>query len=105
MQYRYSLVFIIGLQALGACSDSTNAGNDLRDRNRSETYGAQCDAQSDCASPLKCLERSDGGVVSPLCTISCEAATECPKWNATGHCAGPIRPTCFGGVCDYQRCK
>ena len=97
-------IAVIALMASGACADPA-ANEDWRDRNRPATYGDGCDAQADCASPFQCLEKPDGGLVSPLCSQHCTVAADCPTWTATGHCAGPRQSTCVGGVCDYPRCR
>jgi hypothetical protein len=86
---------------LGGCDDL----NDGPDENRPATYGDQCSGNGNCAAPFECLGPTDAGTYWPICTVACTAVTDCPTWTATGHCAGPITPTCSKGICDYMRCE
>jgi hypothetical protein len=95
---RVSLIVPLAL-FIGACSRE-----DFRDHNRPATYGSQCNDGSDCAPPFQCLGPSDAGPYFPICTITCTDVRDCPVWNSTGHCEGPITPVCEHGVCDYVRC-
>lgn len=88
--------------ALGGCSSDET---DQTDHNRPATYGSQCQDNSACAAPFECLGPANSGPYWPICTTTCTAAAECPQWNATGHCSGPITPVCQDGYCDYLRCE
>ncbi len=84
------------LVAAGACSGT--------DTNRPDTYGSHCSHQSDCDAAFKCLGPADGDPAYwPICTVRCADASTCPRWNANGHCEGPITPVCMQGFCDYVR--
>jgi hypothetical protein len=48
-----------------------------------------------------------GGPVAPLyiCTASCVTDADCPSWEATGYCAGPVRLACSNGSCQARDCE
>lgn len=91
----------VGFIAIVCCSEH----EDFKDHNRPPTYGSQCEATSECAKPFSCLGPADAGAYWPICTVPCDSVSDCPTWNATGHCPGPITPICELGICDYGRCK
>jgi hypothetical protein len=95
------IIAVVVAYMLVGCDDS----EDWRDHNRPPTYGSQCEMASDCASSFECLGPPDAGAYWPICTRRCTEAADCPTWNATGYCAGPITPLCTEGLCDYQRCE
>jgi hypothetical protein len=82
-----------------------SSADDPFDRNRPATYGSHCRSNADCASPFTCLGPPDAGPYWPICTLRCNAVADCPTWSATGHCAGPVTPSCDNAFCDYLRCE
>lgn len=102
MQHRHAIA-IVGLTGvLVACAQEMDDGPD---RNRPETYGQQCEDATDCAEPFQCLGTRAVGSYYPICSMKCTSPEDCPQWNATGYCAGPIRPLCESNICDYARCR
>jgi hypothetical protein len=99
MLYRTTLAVSV---IVAGCS---NELNDFKDRNRPPTYGSHCDNDDDCSSPFQCVGPPDAGPYWPICTVPCASVADCPRWNATGHCPGPITPVCTSGLCDYNRCE
>lgn len=74
------------------------------------TLGSHCEAgDGRCAAPLECLPVLVDSVGGPaperrVCTSACASDADCPAWEATGFCAGPVRLRCEGGVCQPRRC-
>lgn len=80
----------------GACGDDSS----FEDRNRPATFWDTCEAgKDDCASPFECLEVEGASV--RLCTKMCSETSDCPRWEATGHCAGDFQSQCLNGTCSY----
>jgi hypothetical protein len=85
------------LAALSACVVSTD---DQRDRNKPPTFWHDCAPhQGTCAAPFECLPVP--GLNGAVCTLRCERTEQCPRWEATGHCAGSFQSSCADGICQY----
>lgn len=85
---------LLGL--MGACSDDSSEN----DTNRPATFWDTCEADADdCASPFECLEGE--GWRGRVCTMECSETSECPRWDATGQCAGDFQSQCVNGFCFY----
>lgn len=86
---------------------------DAVDPNQPPTFGNACSEgdQSACAEPLRCLgidtPSSPGPPVSQpfICTAPCSEDADCPSWQATGFCAGPVSLRCSGGSCQPRECE
>jgi hypothetical protein len=93
----WSKVILLGLTGLLSTCD----GDDWRDRNRPATFFDNCDpAAPKCKSPFSCLRNPE--LTGPAyCTQACTSDSDCPRWTATGHCAGPFQSRCGQGVCQY----
>jgi hypothetical protein len=93
----WSPSILLGLTFLLA----TCGEDEWRDKNRPATFFDSCDpAAPTCNSPFSCL-RVPGLTGQGYCTQACTSDSDCPRWTATGHCAGPFQSRCSGGVCHY----
>ena len=93
-------VIILGLLVLGsaiACGDDSPAPFDT---NRPATFWDKCEVDSDdCAGSFECLKPE--GWNGLVCTKECDETSDCPRWEATGQCAGDYQSQCLGGICNY----
>jgi hypothetical protein len=80
---------------LGACGDDSSQD----DKNRPATFWDTCEVADDCATPFECLAVE--GAKVRLCTKKCDETSDCPRWEATGHCAGDFQSQCLNGTCIY----
>ncbi|MET0388667.1 MAG: hypothetical protein ABW321_22030 [Polyangiales bacterium] len=89
------LTLLAGL-ALASCAQD----EDWRDKNRPDTFWDSCTpAENSCAEPFTCLAVAD--LTARVCTKACESNEDCPRWQATGHCAGSFQSKCYEGTCAY----
>lgn len=92
-------IMILGSAILGltaACGHSPS----WEDENRPATFWDSCKSDVDeCANPFVCLEVE--GLSGRVCTLECSETAECPRWEATGHCAGDFQSQCVNGFCGY----
>jgi hypothetical protein len=78
--------------------------------NQPPGFGTTCTPQSDtCQAPLECLTidplPSEGPPdIRAICTSPCNLDSDCPSWEATGYCAGPVQLRCSNGSCQPRRC-
>jgi hypothetical protein len=91
--------------AQGGCSC------DAIDPNQLAGFGSTCAAGDDtCTAPLECLGIDtpvSPGPPSPqpyVCTTDCAADADCPSWEATGFCSGPVHLRCSNGTCQPRAC-
>lgn len=84
---------------------------DAIDPNQPASFGADCQADATrCTAPLRCLAvdpvESFGppGPIPMICTAPCTADSDCPSWQATGYCAGPVTLRCSSGSCQPREC-
>ena len=90
-------VLLLLITAVG-CTD-----DDEDDENRPATFGDACHVADLCRAPFTCLDQPPNG---KRCTRSCASNADCPSWEATGHCAGPVRGVCGGDkLCVPYVCK
>jgi hypothetical protein len=81
------------------------------DPNQPATWSQACEpSASDCQAPLECLQLETVDVGFPslprfACTAACATDADCPTWQATGFCAGPVRLRCAGGSCQLRSCE
>jgi hypothetical protein len=84
---------------------------DYVDPNQPLGFGTNCEADPNvCQEPLSCLQLeipdSAGPPYQPLaCTVACTSDADCPSWQATGYCAGPVTLRCAGGSCQPRSCE
>jgi hypothetical protein len=93
------VLFCLSSGLLGA---SCGGEDDSRDRNRPPTFFDNCSGSADCAEPFACLAHPQ--LTKNVCTLECQVDAECPRWRATGHCAGDYQSPCNFGICEYS-CK
>lgn len=93
---RLCVVFGVSVLLLSACGD----GEDWRDKNKPATFFHECTDESDCAASFQCLTHP--ALARDLCTAECDTDADCPRWRATGQCAGNYQSPCRAGICDYQ---
>jgi hypothetical protein len=91
--------------AQGGCSC------DAVDPNEPAGFGTFCvDGDGACSAPLECLAidpvPSPGPFVEArrVCTQRCSVDADCPRWDATGFCAGPVELRCSRGSCQPRAC-
>lgn len=85
---------------------------DAIDPNQPTTFGEDCEQDASiCEAPLSCLVLEQQSSIGPpppqrnMCTQSCENDDDCPTWEATGYCAGPVRLRCGSeGSCEPREC-
>jgi hypothetical protein len=83
---------------------------DAVDPNQPLSFGVSClEDASVCAAPLECLSVDSfagGGPSLPrsVCTSRCKADADCPSWEATGYCGGPVQLRCSNGSCQPRSC-
>ena len=86
------------------CSDEMSQ---WRDTNRPPSFGTACEGDAGldvCESPFTCMRNASfSGAMQ--CTLACDSDDDCPRWEATGHCAGPFQSRCEANVCQPQRCR
>jgi hypothetical protein len=103
----WSMVILLGLTGLFSTCDDVDSPvkdppvDEWRDKNRPATFFDTCDpAAPKCKSPFSCLHNPE--LTGPgYCTQACTSDSDCPRWTATGHCAGPFQSRCGQGVCQY----
>lgn len=85
---------------------------DAVDPNQPASFGVSClEDASVCGAPLQCLsvDSVGGGGAPPLprsvCTSRCNVDADCPSWQATGFCAGPVQLHCSNGSCQPRSCQ
>jgi hypothetical protein len=75
--------------------------DDWKDTNKPATFMNSCSlGDGTCAAPFDCLQTTSRS--SPFCTLECQSDSECPSWNATGHCPGFRQSGCVDGACVYE---
>jgi hypothetical protein len=91
--------------AQGGCSC------DAIDPSEPPGIGRSCTAgDTTCRSPLECLGIDTPPSFGPplgqpfVCTTHCVVDADCPSWDATGFCAGPVQLRCSGGTCQPRSC-
>jgi hypothetical protein len=85
---------------------------DAADPNQPPGFGRSCrvDDQT-CQVPLQCLGVDPPPSAGPpleqpfVCTSPCAVDADCPSWEASGFCSGPVRLRCSGGSCQPRACK
>jgi hypothetical protein len=81
------------------------------DPNQPVGFGTDCSADMTiCVAPLACLPLetivSSGPPYQPYaCTVACTTDEDCPTWEATGFCAGPVELRCAEGSCQPRTCN
>ena len=82
------------------------------DPNQPATFAQPCTPdQPTCQAPLTCLPidaPNSGEPPAPqpmICTSACTGDADCPTWNATGFCAGPVALRCSQGSCQPRTCE
>lgn len=104
MSSRLRIASLVSVLALLACKVEQP---DPRDKNRPDSFGDGCsgDAGVDvCVAPFSCLMNAHReGVLQ--CTLACDSDDDCPHWEATGHCAGPVQIPCEQNICQPRQCK
>ena len=91
--------------AQGGCSC------DATDPNEPPGFGRSCSAEADtCQAPLECLGIDTPYSPAPtpqpfVCTAPCTVDADCPSWEATGFCAGPVQLLCSNGTCQPRACN
>ncbi len=85
---------------------------DAIDPNQLLTFGSPCgEDASVCEDPLECLgidAPATIGLPMPqpfVCTAPCTVDADCPSWEATGFCSGPVHLRCSGGSCQPRSCE
>jgi hypothetical protein len=75
------------------------------------SFGTTCSADASlCQAPLVCLPidpATQGGappLIRSICTSACRVDADCPSWQATGMCAGPVHLKCSNGSCQPRSC-
>jgi hypothetical protein len=84
---------------------------DAVDPNQPPSFGLACEQDgSSCQAPLSCLPIDAPPSIGPpgpqpmICTAGCAADADCPSWQATGFCAGPVALRCSNGSCQPRNC-
>jgi len=84
---------------------------DAVDVNQPASFGLDCtENASVCTLPLTCLPVDATATFGPppsprsICTSACNVDADCPSWQATGSCAGPVRLHCSLGSCQPRTC-
>ncbi len=92
--------------AQGGCSC------DAVDPNQPATFGQDCmQDQSACQAPMACMAVQAPPSFGPpapqpmICTAACRVDADCPSWQATGFCAGPVALHCADGACQPRSCQ
>lgn len=84
---------------------------DYVDPNQPSGFGVDCSGDMTvCSEQLQCLPLdpifSSGPPHQPYaCTVACSSDADCPSWEATGFCAGPVELRCSGGSCQPRQCQ
>jgi hypothetical protein len=84
---------------------------DYVDPNQPSGFGTNCEQDASvCSEPLTCLPLDSVVTSGPpyqpyACTVACTVDAECPSWEATGFCAGPVELRCSGGSCQPRQCQ
>lgn len=74
-------------------------------------FGTTCDRDpSICQAPLQCLSIDPPPSIGPplyrsMCTSPCTVDADCPSWQASGFCAGPVRLRCSNRSCQPRSCE
>jgi hypothetical protein len=91
--------------AQGGCSC------DATDPNEPPGFGRSCSAGADtCQPPLECLGIDTPASPGPpseqpfICTAPCTMDADCPSWEASGFCSGPVQLRCSNGTCQPRAC-
>lgn len=81
------------------------------DPNQPATLGEPCTSGDDtCEAPFECLgidAPASAGPPAPqpfVCTMECLRDDDCPTWEATGFCAGPVALLCSHRTCQPRAC-
>jgi hypothetical protein len=80
------------------------------DPNQPAGFGITCSSDASvCQAPLRCLNIDPPPSEAPLpprsiCTSACKVDADCPSWQATGFCAGPVQLKCSNGSCQPRSC-
>jgi hypothetical protein len=80
------------------------------DPNQPPSFGTTCSNDASvCRAPLGCLPIDPPPSEAPIpprsiCTTACEVDADCPSWQATGFCAGPVQLKCSNGSCQPRSC-
>lgn len=84
---------------------------DAIDPNEPPGFGRTCAAADDtCQAPLECLgidTPPSPGPPAPqpfVCTARCSVDADCPSWEASGFCSGPVHLRCSDGTCQPRSC-
>jgi hypothetical protein len=83
---------------------------DATDPNEPPGFGRSCRADdAPCQTPLECLpiDTPPSPAPSPqpsVCTAHCTTDADCPSWQATGFCSGPVQLHCSSGTCQPRAC-
>jgi hypothetical protein len=84
---------------------------DATDPNEPPGFGRSCTADAEtCQRPLQCLGIDTPPSPGPppeqpfVCTARCTTDADCPSWEATGFCAGPVQLRCSNGTCQPRAC-
>jgi len=86
-------------------------GCDAVDPNQPPSFGIPCVAGDTlCTAPLSCLSVDSVPSIAPssgrsVCTSTCSTDADCPRWEATGFCAGSVRLRCSQGTCQPRSCQ
>lgn len=84
---------------------------DAVDPNQPPGFGSACvESEDTCAAPFECLgidiSPSGGPPMRPfVCTSRCAVDADCPSWEATGFCSGPVTWRCTDGICQPRGCN
>jgi hypothetical protein len=83
---------------------------DATDPNEPPGFGRTCSAGADtCQTPLECLGIDTPASPAPfpqpfVCTAHCTVDADCPSWEASGFCSGPVQLRCSNGTCQPRAC-
>jgi hypothetical protein len=82
---------------------------DAVDPNQPAGFGGACvEGDDTCQAPLECLgvDAVPGGpdLRSYVCSSRCAVDADCPSWQATGFCSGPVSLRCSDGTCQPRGC-
>ena len=81
------LLFTAALALLTACGDDK----------KSDATGARCDVAGDCAAGLQCF--SEFFKERKVCTLACDASTECPDGTVCVEGISSYRSQPLSGYC------
>lgn len=84
---------------------------DAVDPNQPATLGTDCAKDASvCAPPMRCLPVDAPATFGPplqrpqICTAPCTMDRDCPSWQASGFCAGPVTLRCSASSCQPRDC-